>query len=132
MRTFTQRSNERRCCCGQIQLVPVRPDDFSNGGDERRTDAHALIVRQYHKAMHPLCTLFHGEKDDARMTHDLAVDNANILLCGGVQVGVQIVILPKDFPSLLLNCVVNPVYFKLDWRAVELSRTRKKRCASVS
>lgn len=131
-RIALQRTDKGRGRCSQVQFESVFLHDLCNSLDEARSDADALIIRQHDKPVNPFRALLHREIDDPGMTDDFTVDHADILLRRRVQVGIQIVILPEYFPYLLFNCVVNPVYFQVDFGAVELSPAVKKRFSSVS
>ena len=123
--------HKSRGCGREIKLIAFLSHDIADSIDERRADSDALIVRKDYKAVNPFPAFHHRKLDDSGTARNLSIDQAHIIGARLMQIRVQIMILPEYLPNPSLMLIANPVYLKLELRAIELSRWTKKRFSSV-
>ena len=82
--------------------------------------------------MHALPSSSKRKLYDSRMRDQPPTPDADILLSGLIQAGIQIVVFPKYLPYPVFIRVINPVYFELDSGTVDCPLSEKKLFWSVS
>lgn len=100
----------RRCCSDQLHREFFLRVKFCNKGYEVRTDTYPLIVGKDYQSVNLLKTFPQRCLYDTRVDYQLSVHNTDILLGWFSEVSIQIVILPKYSPYLLLIKSANFVY----------------------
>lgn len=123
--------HKSRSCGREVKLVAFLPHDVTYRIDERRTDSDALIIWKDYKAVNPFPAFHHGKLDDSGTASELSIHQAHIIGTRLMQICIQIMMLPEYLPDASLMLIANPVYLKLELRAIELSRCTKKRFSSV-